>query len=166
MDRHLRRAASLRAQGGEGLDRQFSDGLSTWSMTRKSRGPLAFLKLTPSCSLPAARSKYRQGQCCSQVKPQVPGSSDDRKIQDCAEGARKLIGACCDHIHRQIWSPRARLRPEGNRTYRCHKAALANSAPFTSERSFAQAICGCVRPPKPQSAPAITFSLPSTAANL
>jgi hypothetical protein len=40
-------------------------------------------------------------------------------------------------------------------------AFTAISAPCASARSLAQAICGCVRPPKPQSAPAIIFSGPT-----
>ena len=35
---------------------------------------------------------------------------------------------------------------------------LASAAPSESALSFAQAICGCTRPPSPQSVDAITFS--------
>src|SRR5262249_34976910 len=38
---------------------------------------------------------------------------------------------------------------------------LARCAPSASALSLAQAICGWVRPPKPQSAPAMTFSAPT-----
>src|SRR5262249_6213057 len=37
----------------------------------------------------------------------------------------------------------------------------ARAAPSASAFSFAHAICGWVRPPKPQSVPAMTFSAPS-----
>lgn len=43
-------------------------------------------------------------------------------------------------------------------------ASLASPAPSVMARNFAQAICGCKRPPKPQSVPAMTFSLPTSAA--
>src|SRR5262249_30232515 len=35
---------------------------------------------------------------------------------------------------------------------------LAIAAPCTSASNFAHAICGCTRPPRPQSVPAMTFS--------
>jgi hypothetical protein len=41
------------------------------------------------------------------------------------------------------------------------KTLLASAAPSASARNFAQAICGCERPPKPQSVPAMRFSLPT-----
>ena len=44
-------------------------------------------------------------------------------------------------------------------------ARLASAAPSDNARNFAQAICGCVRPPNPQSVPAITCSGPTSLAN-
>jgi len=40
--------------------------------------------------------------------------------------------------------------PAGTKLTPPHNAAVANCAPSARERSLAQAICGCVRPPKPQ----------------
>jgi hypothetical protein len=42
-----------------------------------------------------------------------------------------------------------------------HNFLLASAAPSESARSFAHAICGCTRPPRPQSVLAITFSRPT-----
>src|SRR5579871_872345 len=46
----------------------------------------------------------------------------------------------------------------------CHNSLLASRAPSTRAWSFAQAICGWMRPPNPQSVPAMTFSRPTMSA--
>jgi hypothetical protein len=45
-----------------------------------------------------------------------------------------------------------------------HNSAVASFAPSASVASFAHAICGWIRPPNPQSVPAMTFSRPTTLA--
>jgi hypothetical protein len=45
-----------------------------------------------------------------------------------------------------------------------HSSFDANAAPSASVRSFAQAMSGCTRPPRPQSVLASTFSRPTTLA--
>ena len=47
-----------------------------------------------------------------------------------------------------------------------HVAAAMGGRQFFDARSLAQAICGWTRPPRPQSAPAMTFSLPTTSAHV
>ena len=47
---------------------------------------------------------------------------------------------------------------------RPHSCLLASAAPADNARSLAQANCGWMRPPIPQSVPAITFSRPTASA--
>ena len=46
--------------------------------------------------------------------------------------------------------------------HRYQSSDVARAAPSESAESFAQQICGCTRPPMPQSVPAITFSRPTS----
>jgi len=48
----------------------------------------------------------------------------------------------------------------------CHSRRVANAAPCASDSSFAQAIWGCTRPPRPQSVEAMTRSFPTRLAEL
>jgi hypothetical protein len=45
-----------------------------------------------------------------------------------------------------------------------HSFSLAKAAPSHRTRSFANAICGCTRPPRPQSVLAMTLSRPTASA--
>jgi len=47
----------------------------------------------------------------------------------------------------------SRGRHAWKRTFQSRSALLASAAPSANDFSFAQAICGCERPPKPQSDP-------------
>lgn len=88
-------------------------------------------------------------------------SADDGTAGRCSIRDSSPTGAGYRSI--QTHAGRSEADESSRRNY--HIAAVANFAPSTSDRSFAQAIWGCVRPPNPQSAPAITFSFPSSAAN-
>ncbi len=63
---------------------------------------------------------------------------------------------------KRIWSPVAAIYPEN--VVLPQSRLLASTAPADSARSFAQATCGWMRPPMPQSVPATTFSLPTASA--
>ena len=57
------------------------------------------------------------------------------------------------------WSRRPLLGPA-----QPHSRRLASAAPAASASSFAHAICGCTRPPRPQSVEAMTRSRPTRSA--
>jgi hypothetical protein len=61
---------------------------------------------------------------------------------------------------------RAHTRRAIHRNQACARSGqswrVASRAPSDNALSFARAICGCTRPPRPQSVPAITFSRPTT----
>src|SRR5205085_7874029 len=70
----------------------------------------------------------------------------DLHAEDVDEEAQRLLALRRQQLHR------SEVRDVGH----------TRAAPSTSALSFAHATCGWVRPPKPQSQPAITFSRPST----
>ena len=64
--------------------------------------------------------------------------------------------------HRSSIAPQPQPCHESLQTRRHQSCLVAIAAPWASVSSFAQAICGCTRPPRPQSVAAMTFSRPTS----
>src|SRR3984957_13596392 len=84
-----------------------------------------------------ARKQHRRGAAVAPARPDTAGTADHRHF------SRKTPGHVADY-------PQSSL--------------VASLAPSASTCNLAQAICGWMRPPRPQSVPAITFSRPTTLA--
>ena len=93
-------------------------------------------------------------------------SSSLRKQLSCCVAPKRCDGPKADFHHFRTAKALRRQPNRPSAAYRLNSVSLARAAPCVREFSFAQAICGCERPPNPQSQPAMTFSGPTRCVNL